>query len=222
MARVRFRPMDRELQVLVNEALSPKARQRLIAREAQKGIDEGDRINKAALGVVPPSEVNVDGRRSAPLDTVNPDRGVIMVRWQLISEAVDWIWLQLVEASPVLTGRYQREHALFADGVEVTAPSATKVAREWVFASTVPYARKIERGLSSQAPDGVYQAVAAMAIQRFGNVADIRFVWREIDAPGSMLNDWASGKDYSDRGRVGAARQQRKDIRQPAILIRYR
>ena len=49
-------------------------------------------------------------------------------------------------------------------------------ADEYVFINTVPYARKIERGSSSQAPDGVYQAVAMLARDRFGNVARITYL----------------------------------------------
>jgi hypothetical protein len=54
------------------------------------------------------------------------------------------------------------------------------MASRYEFVSTVPYARKIERGLSPQAPDGVYQVVAVLAQKRFGNVARIRFSYRAL------------------------------------------
>jgi hypothetical protein len=72
---------------------------------------------------------------------------------------------------------------LLADGAEVD-PSGANVppADEYVFINTVPYARRIERGSSSQAPDGVYQAVAMLARGRFGNIARITYSFRTVSS----------------------------------------
>ena len=82
--------------------------------------------------------------------------------------------------SPVLTGRFAKSHELFADGVDTENPNIAPPAEEYVFLNTQPYARKIERGRSPQAPDGVYQAVATLAQRRFGNIARITFSYREV------------------------------------------
>jgi len=75
-----------------------------------------------------------------------------------------------------------------------------------VFLNIQPYARKIERGQSSQAPDGVYQAVATLAQRRFGNVAKITFSYRT--AIGGAI--------------IGGRKGDRSDLRNPAIIVSLR
>ena len=91
----------------------------------------------------------------------------------------------MIANSPYLTGAYAASHKLYADGVETDAQNP-KPAERYVFLSTLPYARKIEGirkggekkpGQSKQAPDGVYEGVAALARARFGNLAWIRFTF---------------------------------------------
>lgn len=226
---IKFKPMDRELKILVDKALSPEIRQSLIARVAREGIAEGDAVNRAALGASPPHTETVDGRQGAPLESVNPDNGIIVARWEFLNEVVAWVNEELRRVSPVRSGRYRDSHVLLADGVEVEPPATGIVAKEWGFVSTVPYARKIEPGippgraaLSKQALKGVYLAVAADARQRFGNIAIIRFTLLDVNAPGSMLEAWASGKDHSHLGEAAGRRQRLKDRRNPAITITTR
>jgi hypothetical protein len=58
-------------------------------------------------------------------------------------------------------GLYKRSHVLIADGVAVDDGKIPPLAKTSdVRFNIQPYARKIERGLSPQRPDGVYQAVA--------------------------------------------------------------
>lgn len=92
---------------------------------------------------------------------------------------LSYISSQLEEHSPVLTGTYQSSHRLTADGSEITPGEATADMQEFVFINTTPYARKIEIGYSKQTPDGVYEAVASMAANEFGDIADISFDWRD-------------------------------------------
>src|SRR5262249_33497792 len=110
---------------------------------------------------------------------------------------------------PFRTGRYQRSHRLYADGSQVD-PEGGEVpeASEYIFINTQPYARKIERGLSSQSPEGVYQVVAAMALRLFSDIADIIYTFRyPPDGP------------RRPRTRRGRFRPQR-DLRNPAIVVR--
>jgi hypothetical protein len=90
-----------------------------------------------------------------------------------------------------------------------------------VFINTQPYARKLEKGASSQAPDGVYQSVAVLASRRFGNIAKVRFGYR-VPLFGS-INAWA---DTASAARWAAAKSERRESlraewlrRQPAIII---
>ena len=100
--------------------------------------------------------------------------------------------------------------------------------------ATVPYARKLEgpggdyytsKYMSSQAPDGIFNVVHAVAKKRFGNQAKIDFTYRGITGGNTAIDRWALGKSIANRIRKGAAaarRQYQKDVRNPAILIRFK
>ncbi len=198
----RLAAFSRELQVMVDKTLSPKARSGLIADAARQALAEAQAQNRAALGRVPEHDTFVDGRRAAPLESVNPDRGTIVFDFQISFDLFEYIGRMLVMNSPVLTGKYQRSHRLYADGMEVDAYNPGMAADEWVFTTSAPYARRIEAGSSDQAPAGVYEAVAALAAKRYGNVAAIKFSYRDVIG-----------------GTRGAAARA---ARQPAIIIRLR
>lgn len=173
----RLDTFSRELQVMVSEVLSPEVRSALIADAAREALADAQATNREALGRDAPFETFVDSRPGAALETVNPDRGVIVFAFDVTPDVMEFIGRMLVLNSPVLTGRYQDSHRLFADGVEVERFDPALDAEEWVFLSALPYSRKIEAGLSDQAPDGVYEATAVMAQRRYGNVARITFGW---------------------------------------------
>jgi len=174
-------PISRELELFMAQDLGPKARSAMLAAFAAEAIEEAKQANKQVLGTVPPYEVYVDGQEGAALTSVKPD-GVIRAEFEfgLLNAALVWINTQLQMHSPVLTGLYAKSHELFADGVDTENPNDAPLAEEYVFINIQPYARKIERGLSPQAPDGVYQAVATLAARKFGNIAKISFSYREV------------------------------------------
>ena len=177
----------------------------MLAAFAADAIEDAKQQNKRVLGVVPPYEVYVDGREGAPLTSVQPN-GTIRAEFQLVNEVLAWINTQLQMHSPVLTGRYAKSHELFADGIDTENPNMAPPAEEYVFLNIQPYARKIERGLSPQAPDGVYQAVATLAQRRFGNVAKITFSYRT--AFGGAI--------------IGGKAGDRSELRNPAIIVSLR
>ncbi len=120
----------------------------------------------------------VDGREGAPLESVKPG-GLIRFKFDRIGHVLDWIYEQLVQHSPI--GKptpphihYFQDHQLYIDGKRFAAavgetidlpPNATAV-----IVDGRDYAAKLERGLSSQAPDGVYEIIAIAAARRFPNV----------------------------------------------------
>lgn len=131
---------------------------------------------------------------------MRPD-GVIQYEFELLGDLFVWIADQLQKHSPVLTGRFQKSFTFFADGNEIDVGGVIPHdAREFVFVSSAPYARKIERW------DGVFESVAVLARQRFGNQASIGFSFRS-PIGGAFLT-----------GRAG----NRSDHRTPAIIITLR
>lgn len=179
----KFEPINRDIQLFLDD-LSPRQRSMRFAEMAAEQIADANKINARALGTVPPYTTSVDGTAGAPLSSVKPD-GVIFTEWELLLDVLAYIATNLIRFSPVKTGRYQKSHVLLADGIPLNlldTPSVVPqtIAEEYIFINVVPYARKIERGLSQQAPDGVYQAVANMARRKFSKVARITFSYRTI------------------------------------------
>lgn len=214
-------PIDKDVAVILNETLSPAAQSQTLADFARQCLADALATNEAALGYLPPYLVYVDGVLARSEDQVSAD-GDITYEFQLISDVLIFIEQQLVAHSPVLTGRYQRSHVLYADGVE-TDPENPTQASEYVFLNTQPYARKIENGLSPAAPDGVYEGVALQAAIKYGNMATFEFTYRGLI---SGILYGKSGRRPRTTAKVGrtssrsAAAQSRSDVRYPAIVIR--
>lgn len=201
MLALRIEPIEQDIRVFINDNTNSKAVSAAIASAARDALDEALDINTRAMGYAPHYDTFVDGVMGAPIDNV---RRVIVFDFDLINESIGWIHDRLRAISPVLTGEYRSKHLLYADGREVPPDTLPPPALEYVFLNEVPYARKIERGLSKQAPEGVYQVVAAEASTRFKKLARIRFSYREFALA------------------QGANSRARRDARQPAIIISLR
>jgi hypothetical protein len=209
--RTRVEPLSRDVELIISEDLSPKAQSAALAAFHAQEIDDAKQINRSVLGRIPPSRTFVDGKEGGHLESVRPD-GVIVTEFDLFTDVLIWIGDQLEKHSPVggkgdrHPGLYRKSHALFADGQLIDVGGVIPFGAELVFINLVPYARKIERGSSSQAPDGVYQAVATLAQRRFGNIAKITFSYRTAMG-GSIIG-----------GRAG----NKSDQRNPAIIVKLR
>jgi hypothetical protein len=177
MTTIRYRidPLEKDIKVFLDQALGPKARSRALADFAQDTIDDANAINAKALGRAVPYEQWVDGRRGAALQSVKPE-GKVIAEWDFLDDSLVWIRDELEKHSPYKSGRYQRSHKFFVDGVETDPDKPTAIKSVAWFVSNVPYARKIERHKAA----GVYQAVAKLASGRFGNIAKIRFGYKTV------------------------------------------
>lgn len=208
VVRTRVEPINRDIDLMLNEALSPAAQSAAFAEFAGEQIEDAKQTNRSILGRMPGYTVSVDGQAGAPLTSVKPD-GVIVTEFELFNDVLAWIADQLEQHSPVGSGRdphpglYRKSHTLFADGQEVPVGNVVSPADEYVFINMEPYARKIELGSSSQAPDGVYQVIAILGQRRFGNVAKISFGYRTAIS-GAFVG-----------GRAG----NKSENRNPAIIV---
>ena len=203
--KINVDPIDRDVKLIIDELLSPKAQSQQLAADAKLFLDEADETNRRILGRVPASKTWVDGSEGRPLESVKPD-GVIVREYELVIDLLAEIASALRAISPVRSGRYQASHTLYADGREVPVNQVIPDASEYVFLSDVVYARKIEgmpgrAPLSPQAPKGVYQITAAK--YRGNNSARVSFAWR---------------KPYNGQFVTGHA-GNKSDGRVPAIIV---
>ncbi len=138
----------------------------------------------AEVGTNAPYTQYVDGREGAPLESVRPG-GNILFKFNRLGGVLDWIYEQLLQLSPIGPDtpphlHYIEDHELYIDGdrvsVAVGAIAEVPPGGEAVIVDGRPYSGKIERGLSVQAPDGVYEITAVAAQRRFPN-ARITFAY---------------------------------------------
>lgn len=210
----KVQPIDRDLVVRLTGTDATKSA--MLADFAREMLTEAEETNRQALGHVPSHDTYVDGRLGVSEDSVKPD-GVIVYAFDLTSDALTWIAQQLDANSPVGAGGdphpglYEHSHVLYADGVAVDPSGDVPSASEYVFINSEPYARKIESGESSQAPDGVYEGLAAIAQSRFGKSLQIHFTFR---APENGESFGLLGAGHPRRRHAAA-----RDLRQPAIVV---
>ena len=100
---------------------------------------EAEAINTAALGRAVPYTTLVDGRESSDFDRVRPDGSIVGI-FDLATDILTWIEQQLIAHSPVRTGRYQKSHRVFVDGVETAIADIPPGVSQVVFAPLAAYA----------------------------------------------------------------------------------
>lgn len=214
--KARIEPIDQWVNVTVNELLSPPARAKAVADFARGALREAQETNRGALGAEPPYEQFVDGRRGAALESVNPDRGVIVFEFELVNEALTWIMAELIRRSPRGpaggAGTYREAHRAFADGKEIALGADLPPAAEYSFTNTVIYARKLEIGRTESGrdflvsvPNRIYDRVSFDAARRFSNIAKIGYTFRALQS-GALV-----------RGRRGRGTAT---MRYPTITVR--
>ena len=189
MITARIEPLDKDIELLIRQDLSPQAQSEALAAFARETLAEVEATNEAVIGHPTPHETFVDGRIGAPEETVRP-QGTIVYEFELVDEVFAYIDEQLRQHSPVgqgddkHPGLYKRSHIFYADDVEADPLKPPPGIKVGTFVNAVPYARKIEAGESPQQPDGVYEVVTALASRRFGNIAKVQFGYRTASGGG--------------------------------------
>lgn len=198
--RTKVEAIDRDIAVIVSDTLSPAAQSKALAQFAAETIEAAARSNRQVLGRDAARTIYVDGRKDAPLASVKPD-GVVVAEFEISFGVLEWIWEQLQLHSPRALpdpnpqAVYSLSHRLLADGVDIALGSKVPAAQVYEFVNVVPYAGKIELGSSSQAPDGVYQAVAVLADRIFANMARVSFSYR-ASLPGAIAGHTGRSSKY--------------------------
>ena len=220
----------RHIRAFANDALSPRARGEAIARFARAKLHETDEHNRRVLGHVPKHTVTVDGRLGAPLESVKPQGGAIVFRFDvdarplIVREALR----ALRAASPVVSGAYRDSHTVYVNGLPVeTLPKDLKVTDEIAISNPVPYARRLEIGKTQSGrdflvsvPNRIYERVAKGKIaSRFRGSAKITFGYWTLPKAHAVKGKLTS--HYIAKGGVRRKRRQvvGSAVRAPVIFI---
>ncbi len=218
MKPTRISPVFRELELKLSAHMSDRRRSERLAAFALEKITEA-KVANGRNGEPARHRQIVDGREGAALISVKPD-GVIVARFDLLHEVLDWIGNALIQESPVLSGKYAKSHVLYVDGEPYAGGGPIPTGELYTFVNIQPYARKIDRGFSDKAPEGVYEAVAGVANKKFGNVAKVTFGWHPLIGA-APLEAWAaktSLKPAHRKLKQASLDEWRK--RQPTIFVR--
>lgn len=187
--------MPDDFAILFADVLSPEAQGKSLAELSREVLSDAQAQNVSVLGYAPAFLTLVNGAVVAlnALDRLR-DGDTVTFEFDALDDVVRWVAEQLAAHAPYKTGQFRESIKCYADGAEIDPDAELKTAAEYVFLSTVAYVRKIEGAdgrdpESPQAPDGVFEAVAALAAQRFGNQAKIRFTYVAADEGG--ISQWA-------------------------------
>ncbi|MBP2310494.1 hypothetical protein GBZ48_31515 [Azospirillum melinis] len=136
----------------------------------------------------------IDGRPNAAIEQIKA-HGVAYFEFSYIRTIIGFAAAQLRELSPedfVHPDQrvFRESHLLFCDGREVgtlTEGGDTSFIdrlsprSEFVITNSQPYAGKIERGQSDQAPNGVFRLAASTVSRRYGSIVTSRFLWLRME-----------------------------------------
>lgn len=170
-------------------------------RAARAAFRDAQSRNKAELGFEPPFQWFVDGRASENLRSVKRG-GRIECRFDvaggLLEKAVDLAVAEFTRLAPVGSppedkhpGLYRRSLLLLVNGTQRDArrSGTVRFKRGDVVSLTnlLPYARRIERGWSRQAPNGVMEKVMMIVRRRHGSLLRVRFSYESYARAGAVL-----------------------------------
>lgn len=172
--------------------------------------------------------VITDGVPRRDYSQVRPFGKIEFARRPQMAEAVLWALDALRKRSPTLTGRYVQSHVVLLNGAEIAGDlraglAAVKDGDRVQIVNTQPYAKKIEgrasskkrgvsgeRGLSSQAPGGVYRVVVRELVRRYGRSMFFDYKLAKLNT-GVRVKGWQGG----GKGR----RRIMRDLTYPALNL---
>lgn len=192
----------------LTERVHVATRKQLVAVTRQKTAENQIAI-QALIGHQVPITRFVDGSPGKPLEQAQL---FTLTKFEIFDWVIDEVIATLIRNSPTgpeKGGHYRDDHWLFVNGrrrdVTVGGVVQIRAGDDVLVANVRPYAAKLERGarrrgttqrrpgLSVQAPNGIYEVSAQELRRRFGSIADIKFVYRNVSGvPGGATKGRAS------------------------------
>lgn len=195
----RLTAFSRQVQ-LFNDQLQGEFRRQALVTLAKTSLAEAEAHNAAILGRKPAHTTIVDGRQNAAEATVKPG-GTIVYLFEVgaasLEGAIDQAFRLLIQQAPYRSKRsganpathYRDVFLLFQNGDRrdfadlgraVTFAPADEI---WI-TNLQPYSRKLERGWSDQAPNGIFEVVTAVLRAKYGSVLNVKFSYRQFSGFG--------------------------------------
>lgn len=172
-------------------------------------------VGRGAFTTTP--TVVTDGVVNRDYHQVKPFGKIEFIAAPTMRVAVAWALEQLRRISPVRTGRYRDSHVVLLNGAGLVGEGLqvldrTKEGDRVQIVDIQPYARKIEgqranrrkqwkgrRGLSRQAPGGVYREVYRQLLQRYGRTLFVDYRLERLELDGIIRGSTA----YRPRSKGG-------------------
>lgn len=174
--------------------------------------------------------VITDGVPARDYSQVKPFGKIEFAARPNMADAVAWALNELQKLSPFKTGRYVSSHTVMINGTEVTGDitAALKAVKETDRVQIVnpqPYAKKIEgragsrkrglgavKGLSPQAPGGVYRVVERELIARYGRTMFFDFKYVKLDS-GLKVRGYIGGGNVKVKGKWHSRGPRKRVVR---------
>jgi len=193
MASVRVRSFSAALS-LMKSHLQGEERRRALAKLALQAGNEAAAKNRSALGMDVDQDTIVDGRRGAPVASVKAG-GTVVHLFAVQQAAVVYTRDVLIGLSPVDYIDpddivYRDHHRMLVNGEDVEPGYSVRPDDVVTFVNLLAYSRRLEKGHSDQAPDGVYEVASEIVRARFGSIVNIRFSY------GSFVGGGAGDQRY--------------------------
>lgn len=178
-----------------------EAREPALRKLAADALAEGLQQNERVLGHRPGFTTIVDGG-PAPLSAMRSG-SVVVHRFTIQGAVVDDIIQEFMKLAPYKAGNYRDSIVLIMNGAVVEPPVEVGPDDDVIVSNTAAYARRIERGWSDQAPDGVFETIHAILHKRHGNAVSMGFTYVGLSGGGL-----ASRMD-----------ENKSEYRYPAIIV---
>ena len=195
---------------------------------AKRGHREIAKQQRIRSGVSPEYEAYANHPGNPNLESVKLP-GPIVYRYFYLREVIVAAMEALFTHSPVVSGLYRSAHILFIDGVPANVPTAEDLrpGQQIMIANAVPYARRLEVGLTTtgrpfviQVPPRIYERVVKKVLRpRFRQVAKISFGYANL--PGAYIIKGRLPPFYIGKGGYRRRRRQQvgAPVQAPAIFI---
>lgn len=185
------RAFAQQIDIAKSNLLGPARRQLMVAT-AVAARDQALATDTAILGHPPAVTQIVDGRQGAPLESVKPGGTIVFlfaVGAPLLAAAFDLAIETAMRLSPVLTGRFRESFRMLINGqqrdAEAGAPVVLAEGDLVEITNLQPYARKLEKGASHAAPNGIFEVAATVVRARYGGVVNVEFAYERFPGFGA-------------------------------------